>query len=43
LLNGSAYFAINSKSSIGAILLFKLYPPLSKHKVEFVLLVARWM
>jgi len=40
---GGAYFAINGKRSAGAILLFELYPPLSKYNVEFVLLVARWM
>jgi len=44
LLNGSVYFAISGKSSSGTILLFKLCPPLSTLKVEFVLLIAtaRW-
>jgi len=42
LLNASAYFAINAKSSAGAILLYELYPHLSTYNVEFVMLVARW-
>jgi len=29
------YFAINDKSSAGAILQFELFPPLSTYKVEF--------
>jgi len=39
MLNGGVYFAI--KSSVGAILLFKQYPTLSRYSVEFILLIAR--
>ena len=41
LLNGSVYFAISGKSSVGTILLFKLYPPLSTYKIKFDILIAR--
>jgi len=41
-VNGSLYFAINSKCSAVTILLFELYALLSTCNVEFVLLVARW-